>query len=220
MVNAPRNILNFRVFLAISAFFLCTAQAVAAPVTLDGVTFAEASENVRLVGVTGSGTLTDPFVMVEEIIGSGDAIVEIDVHSVEFGSRVATFHRVGFALVKVVINRTTETWRFFNIELEQRIGSGSDYYDGLSFGQEATVNRPFVSDRFSDVEDIIEPIDVIRFRQGKVRPGERVSFRIAVTHTGPTPKFYLVQHMRRPVSLNAVPLVVALTRDPQILAAR
>ena len=108
MVNAPRIILNFRVFLAISAFFLCPAQAVAAPVTLHGVTFAEASENVRLVGVTGSGTLTDPFVMVEEIIGSGDAIVEIDVHSVEFGSRVATFHRVGFALVKVVINRNNQ----------------------------------------------------------------------------------------------------------------
>ncbi len=220
MVNASRNILNFRVFLAILAFFLCPAQAAAAPVTLHGVTFAEASENVRLIGVTGSGTLTDPFVMVEEIIGSGDAIVEIDIHSVEFGSRAATFHRVGFALVKVVINRTTETWRFFNIELEQQIGSGSDYYDGLSFGQEAKVNRPFVSDRFSHVEDIIEPIDVIRFRQGKVRPGERVSFRIAVTHTGPTPKFYLVQHMRRPVSLNAVPLVVALIRDPHKLAAR
>lgn len=168
--------------------------------TREGVTFSEASDNVHLLRLTGTGWLSDPFVLVEEVVDDGDAIVEVDVSAIEFGSRVATFHRVGFALTKVVLNHTKAPWYFFNIELERLLGSGSDYFDGLSFGQEAQVNRPFSSDRFKDVEDEIEPRDVLRFRHGVVAPGEQVSFRFAVTHTGPTPRFYLVQHTRREVS--------------------
>jgi len=188
----------------------------AAPMELPGITFVEASDNVRLVEVSGGGTLDDPFVMIEEITGEGDAVVEIDVHSVLFGSKVATFHRVGFALTKVVINRTGSAWQFFNIELEPRLGSGSDYFDGLSFGQEAKVNRPFTSDLFRDVEDIIEPRDILRFRDGLVAPGERVSFRFSITHTGPTPRFFLVQHVRQPVSRLGPPGLIATAVDGRL----
>jgi hypothetical protein len=210
-----------KIFLAAFAAIAIPSGGLAGPRTIDGVIFTEASSNVRLVDVSGTGTLGDPFVLVEEINGPGDAIIAIDVQSVEFGSRVATFHRVGFALVKVVINQTQDTWRFFNIELETTLGSGSDYYDGLSFGQEAKVNRPFASDRFGSVEDIIEPRDVLRFREGVVKPGDRATFRLAVTHTGPTPMFYLVQHMRRPVSVGEPwPRLAALTADRNRGAAR
>lgn len=213
MCGKRPNGLISKIFLALLALSAGSGTALAATVDLPGISFMEASENVRLLTVTGTGTLADPFVMLEEITDDGDAVVEIDVHSVLFGSRVATFHRVGFALTKVVVNRTHETWRFFNIELEPHIGSGSDYYDGLSFGQEATVNRPFTSDRFRDVEDIQEPRDILRFRDGEVAPGERVSFHFAITHTGPTPHFYLVQHVRRPVSDLARPLNLATAVD-------
>lgn len=200
-MRMPRlNGLILNIFLILLPIGADAGAAVAEPVDLHGVAFKEASDNVRLLGVSGAGTLDDPFIMTEEITGDGDAVVEIDVHSVLFGSKIATFHRVGFALTKIVINRTDATWHFFNIELEAKIGSSSDYYDGLSFAQEAKVNRPFTSNRFRDVEDIIEPRDILRFRQGEVAPGERVSFRFSITHTGPTPHFFLVQHARQPVS--------------------
>lgn len=220
MVKNQCNELISKIFLAVLATVAVSVEAAGASWTVDGVVFTEASSNVQLLDLTGSGTLGDPFVLVEAITGAGDAVVAIDVSSIEFGSRVATFHRVGFALVKVVINRTKDTWRFFNIELEPTLGSGSDYYDGLSFGQEAKVNRPFRSDRFASVEDIIEPRDVVRFREGEVRPGEQATFRLAVTHTGPTPKFYLVQHMRRPVSVRETPLHLSALREASNRGAR
>ena len=125
-------------------------------------------------------------------------------------SRVKTSHQTGFALVKVVRNRTTGTWQFFNIELEQRLGIASDYYDGLSFAQSAQVNRPFRSDVFAKVEDIPEPRDVLRFSQGRVPPDGIVRFSMSVTHTGPAPRFYVVQHVRQPTVARPAPkLVVA-----------
>jgi hypothetical protein len=107
-------------------------------------------------------------------------------------------HAVGFALQKVVINRTKNIWTYFALELEFETGRGSDYYDGLSFAQLSEVNRPFQSDRFSVVDDLTEPRDVIRFSQGQVDPGQRVRFAISITHTGIQPKFFLVQHVRPP----------------------
>lgn len=208
--TCPRGLIA-KIFLILIPFAAKVGAALAEPVALQGITFSEASENVRLVEVSGSGTLEDPFVMIEEITGGGDAVIEIDVHSDLFGSRVSTFHLVGFALTKVVLNRTDSSWRFFNIELEPQVGSGSDYYDGLSFGQEAKVNRPFRSDRFGDVEDIIEPRDILRFRKGEVAPGEQVRFSFSITHTGPTPHFFLVQHVRQPVS--HLPRLFATTAD-------
>jgi hypothetical protein len=169
--------------------------------SLPGITFASASQNMRLLAVTGSGTLDDPFVVVEEVNEDGDAVLFIDVHDGRFGSRLNTFHAVGFALTKVVVNRTDVVWDFFNMELERNIGQSSDYYDGLSFGQETKVARPFRSDHFETVEDIVEPIDAIRFTDGFVGPGEVVQFHFAITHTVAAPSFYIVQHARQPISM-------------------
>ena len=133
----------------------------------------------------------------EEILATGDAIIEIVVNE-SFGSRVKTFHQTGFALIKVVRNATPGNWDFFNIALEKRPGIASDYYDGLSFGQSTRVNRPFTSDVFAKVEDILEPRDVIRFSNGRVPPRGAARLVMSVTHTAPAPRFFLVQHVRRP----------------------
>ncbi len=199
-------ILSFGMF---PALLLGTASpAGAGAITLEGVTFAEASANLRLLGVSGTGTLADPFVLREEIVDGGDAIVFVTV-SRSFGSRVKTSHQTGFALVKVVRNRTTGTWQFFNIELEKRPGVASDYYDGLSFAQSAQVNRPFRSDVFAKVEDILEPRDLLRFSQGRVPPDGIVRFSMSVTHTGPAPRFYMVQHVRHPTVARPAPKLFA-----------
>jgi hypothetical protein len=103
------------------------------------------------------------------------------------------------------------------MELERNLGQSSDYVDGLSFGQETQVNRPFRSDNFKTVEDIVEPNDVIRFSDGFVGPGDVAEFHLAITHTVSAPRFYLVQHARRPVAV--VPAVewLASLEDAAVL---
>ena len=175
-----------------------TLGASAKTIRHQGVVFSEGSANMRLVSVTGRGTLRSPFIVVEEVFGDGEAVLEIEILRIDFGSRIDTAHAMGFALTKIVINKTDAHWDYFSLELEFTHGDGSDYYDGLSFAQAAVANRPFRSDRFKNVEDIIEPRDVIRFTDGSVAPNERAAFAISITHTGPTPRFLLVQHVKRP----------------------
>ena len=174
-------------------------------ISLPGITFSQASDNFRLLAASGTGSLDDPFVLVEEVFGDGEVVVAIEIETADFGSRVETMHAVGFALQKVVINRTATVWDYYALELEFESGRGSDYFDGLSFAQMATVNRPFRSDRFAQVEDLTEPRDVIRFSQGHVSPGDRVRFALAITHTGIQPKFFLVQHVRPPYAQLEMP---------------
>jgi len=188
-------------------------SAAAASVTIDGIRFSEGSANMRLVGVSGRGTLEEPFVVREEIVGSGEAVLRIGVESAEFGNRLRTQHAVGFALRKEVINGTDEPWDHFAMELEFVAGQGSDYYDGLSFAQATRVNRPFRSDRFRKVEDMAEPRDMVRFSEGMVTPGQAAVFLVSITHTGPQPTFFLVQHVRRPVARHGPDLWMAVGAD-------
>jgi hypothetical protein len=167
-------------------------------IALPGITFSEATDNFRLLAASGTGSLDDPFVLVEEVFGDGEVVVGINVHAVNFGSRIKTMHAVGFALQKVVINRTDQAWNYYALELEFKSGRGSDYYDGLSFAQKAQANRPFRSDSFAVVEDLTEPRDVIRFTQGRVIPGQQARFAVSITPTGHQPNFFLVQHVRPP----------------------
>lgn len=194
----------------VAALILCAAPApqgaaAANRISLPGITFSEASSNFRLLGASGTGSLEDPFVLVEEVFGEGEVVVAIHVEAADFGSRVQTMHAVGFALQKVVINRTALIWDYYALELEFEAGRGSDYYDGLSFAQMAAVNRPFRSDRFAQVDDMTEPRDVIRFSQGQVSPGDRARFAVAITHTGLQPNFFLVQHVRPPYAQLDIP---------------
>lgn len=174
------------------------SPASAEAIRLDGITFSEGSTNIRLLGVSGSGRLTDPYVVVEEIFDEGEAVLAVDVWSNSFGSRIETMHATGFAITKVVINRTKRTWDYFGVELEFVHGTGSDYYDGLSFAQSAIANRPFRADRFKNVEDLIEPRDIVRFTNGTMKDNDEGRFTFSVTYTGHTPKFLIVQHVRRP----------------------
>lgn len=177
---------------------LLPSAAAADQVSLPGIDFAAVSGNTRLLGVSGTGTLQDPFVLLEEITDRGDAIVAVTIHQPDFGSRLQSVQLVGFALTKRVVNRTDETWRSFGLELEQILGQSSDYYDGLSFAQPIDANRPFRSDRFANADDILEPRDVVLFSAGSVAPGETAIFHVAITHTAAAPNFYLVQRVESP----------------------
>ncbi len=194
-MRAPGPVLSFALAAALAA-----GAVAARPITLDGVTFSDELGGFAVVGASGSGTTADPFIVVEEVTGLGAAVLVIKGISPAFGNRVGTVHPIGFALRKVVINRTPAIWTFVDFELQQELGVASDYLDGLSFGQGAMTGRPFRSDHFEFTSEVDEPLDFVTFGDGIVRPGETATFNVIITDTTPVSTFYLVQRPNRPIA--------------------
>src|SRR5262245_8373609 len=127
----------------------------AAPVVQAGLTFTEVTAGITLTGASGSGTLADPLVLNETISGGAlDEIIQINGLA-GIGNLIGSSHEVGFALRKVVTNSTGQTWNFFEHELQEILGTPSENGDGLSFGQGFAAARPFTSDSFTSVNEII-----------------------------------------------------------------
>lgn len=165
-----------------------------------GISFSDQLGGFRILSVTGSGSLDDPFVVTEEITGPQEAILVITGFNAAFGNRVGTHHLTGFALKKIVINRTADVWNLFEMELRETLDHQSPYGDGLSFGQASQVGRPFTSSVFGYNNEVEEPYDSVAFRDGTVRPGEAVSFSLIVTDTSPVSPFMLLQQPTRIVA--------------------
>lgn len=165
-----------------------------------GVSFSDQLGGFRILSVSGSGSFDDPFVVTEEITGPQEAILVVTGLGATFGNRVGTHHLTGFALKKIVINRTADVWNLFEMELRETLDHQSPYGDGLSFGQASEVGRPFTSSVFGYNNEVEEPYDSVAFRDGTVRPGEAVSFSLIVTDTSPVSPFMLLQQPTRIVA--------------------
>lgn len=172
----------------------------AEPLTLDGLTFSDELGGVEIVQGWGTGTLDDPFVLVEEITEHEPAILVVRGMTHRFGNRVRSHHDVGFALTKIVRNGTEQTWSQFDLELREFVDHPSPFGDGLSFGQASEVGRPFSADRFSDYAEAYEPYDGVAFSGGSVEPGETVTLRVVITDTTPRYQFYLLQKRDSPIA--------------------
>ena len=172
----------------------------AEPVTLHGITFSDELGGFVIRNGWGSGRLDDPFVIVEEVVDEGPAVLVIRGLTPAFGNPVRSNHFVGFALTKIVVNGTSETWQGFDLELQEELGEPSTYHDGLSFGQDDRADRLIVSDRFGWAAWTDEPKDGVAFADGGVAPGERVTISVIVTDNSPRATFYLVQHRLRLVA--------------------
>ena len=191
-----------RLLLAIMAAGVCAGPAVvrADPVMVDGVTFSDERGGFVILSASGEGTYDNPFLVVEEITDPEGAVLVIRGSLQQIGNRIGTLHQTGFALNKIVINGTGEAWTLFDMELQELYGVASDYYDGLSFGQAAKLRSPFLSDRFEINETVNEPHDELRFRDGTVKPGDRLTVSFVVTDATPIPEFYLLQRPSRLIS--------------------
>ena len=170
------------------------------PMTTGGITFSDAGGGFTIVSVSGSGSTDDPFIVVEEITGPSAAVLIIEGLSPAFGNRIGTLHPTGFALRKVVHNRTPFIWTFMDFELQETLGVSSDYLDGLSFGQGSSTGRPFTSTRFGETNELIEPFDSVTFHGGDLRPGQSAVFDVIITDTTPIAQFFLVQRPSRPIA--------------------
>jgi hypothetical protein len=177
----------------ILGFSLWGGQAQAAELSLGGLTFSDELGGVRLLEGSGTGTLDDPVVLVEEITDYGPAVIVIRGMHARFGNRIQSQHDVGFAITKVVRNATSQPWTLFTLELREKLEQESPFGDGLSFGQASKAGRPFLSDRFETNFETREPYDGIQFYDGVVEPGETVVVNFVITDTTPRWKFYLMQ---------------------------
>lgn len=187
--------------------------AVAEPMTSEGITFSDELGGFTIRSLTGTGRLEDPFVLVEEVTGDGEAVLIVSGLASDFGNRVETQHMTGFALHKVVINSTSQNWVNYEIELRESPSASSPYEDGLSFGQ-AAERPPVSSDRFDTVANVDEPYDGLSFQGGLVAPGNSVTFTMIVTDETPRSDFLIVQHALLVVS-DARPLDSGLERATQ-----
>jgi hypothetical protein len=184
----------------VGLWLVAAGGAGAEPITLHGLTFSDELGGVRLERGWGSGSLDDPFVLVEEITSDGPAILIVRGMTHRFGNRIRSHHEVGFALTKLVRNGTAEAWSLFNLELREFFDHPSPFGDGLSFAQASDAGRPFGSDRFTDHVETREPFDGVQFFGGLVEPGETVTFSVVVTDTTPRWEFYLVQKRDSPIA--------------------
>jgi len=175
------------------SFLVISIPASGAELTLGGLTFSDELGGVRLLEGSGSGTLDDPVVLVEEIVDFGPAVIVIRGMHAQFGNRISSQHDVGFAITKVVTNATSQPWTLFTLELREKLEQESPFGDGLSFGQASKAGRPFLSDRFNTNLETREPYDGVQFYDGVVEPGETVVLNFVITDTTPRWQFYLMQ---------------------------
>jgi len=185
----------------------------AASLSSSGITFSDELGGFTVVSAAGSGTLADPFVVVEEITGPQEPVLVIRGLSAAFGNRIGSHHLTGFALTKIVVNKTDDDWNLFEMELRETLAHESPYGDGLSFGQGSTVGHPFTSSKFPTVNETDEPSDSVAFRDGTVHPGEAVSFNLIITDTSPVSPFLLLQQPTRIVASLPGPMLALAARS-------
>lgn len=179
---------------AVTAGLMAIAgSAAAASFSVGGLSFSDELGGFTLLDVTGAGTLDDPFVVVEEVTDQSAAILVIRGLSTAYGNRIGSHHVAGFALTKIVINRTATAWSRYELELREVVEAHSPYGDGLSFGQGGQAGRPFIATGFSGNQEIDEPYDSVVFGGGLIQPGEAATLTVVITDTTPTSPIYVVQ---------------------------
>jgi hypothetical protein len=181
-------------FLAIALLVLLAAPAGAVTITVAGLTFSDEYGGFNLVSVSGAGTREDPFVVVEEVGGAGNAVLSITGWRANYLS--GEHGGASFWVRKVVINATDKQWGSYELELREQLDTPSGYLDGLSFGQPLAETRPAASDRLPQVVVRDEPLDAMIFSGGGVSPDEQVEFEFIVTDMTPIDQVFLIQRLR------------------------
>ena len=164
------------------------------------IIFSDELGGFRITSTKGTGTLEDPYVVVEEITNPEGAVLVVRGLGA-WPTREATGALAGFVLRKVVTNRSGEDWSAFAMELQETLGKPSDQGDGLSFGQATATGRPFSSSRFTRVHEVIDVQDAVVFQDGVLRDGETAVFDVVVTDTTPRREFFLLQRREQPIAL-------------------
>ncbi|MGI9501104.1 MAG: hypothetical protein ACR2P3_13790 [Geminicoccaceae bacterium] len=173
-------------------FSIGSSGALAGSLEAGGLSFSDELGGFRLISASGSGRVSDPIVLVEEISGIGPAVLTIRQSDTASAKSPSTGVMLR-SLVKVVINRSAWRWSGFDLELRSDSNQASVYSDGLSFDQIRMVARPLHSDLFASARTEDEPFDRLRFDQGRVKPEQTVRFTFNLVDVNPRPIFFLAQ---------------------------
>ena len=190
---------SVRVF--VLALLAWIPAASADPVSVAGLTFSDELGGFRILSAAGGGTPEDPFVVVEEVTAPEQVVLVIrgtlDAWSGRLAhNRIGSDHPFGYALRKVVINRTDSVWTGYDLELQQSPAQASTQDDGLSFGEGSAYQRYAQADLFRVARVTSKPMDSISFSLGDVPPGGRIALDFVITDIQERPAVYLAQ--RRP----------------------
>ncbi|MDN2568590.1 hypothetical protein N1F89_20390 [Aquibium sp. A9E412] len=151
--------------------------------------------------VSGTGTRSDPVVIVQELASASPVTLVIRATRVIRPFAMAGDPANGFLYLRLeTVNGSGAAWVAFGFELQEVRGEASGYGDGLSFDQRRADSQRVGSDAFALHDSDFEPEDRLVFRGGKTDPGETAVFRFLVTDFTPVAEFYLVQDPRIPYS--------------------
>lgn len=184
------------VFPSVLALCVSLVQPVSAEMwSAGGLTFSDELGGFRLISVTGSGSLLDPIVIVEETLEIGQIVLVIrrGKKPPAEGIMIRPPSFLSIAVTKIVLNRSGQAWAGFDMELRETLDTPSPYGDGLSFDQLRTFDRPLASDSFAAWRKVDEPYDRVRFYGGYVDPGATARFKFYITDPTTTRVFYLLQ---------------------------
>jgi len=184
----------------VAPLFLAAGGTTAETLTIGGMSFSDRPGGARLLAASGTGTRDDPIVLVEEIIGPGPAVLEIQNGRTGHLDVSPATGFLTLSVVKFVVNRGPWRWTGFDLELMTGPDQPSVYTDGLSFDQPQTFQRLARADRFLQTVQEDEPFDRIRFEGGQVDPAEYLRLDFDIVDVNGTAVFYLVQ---RPLILLA-----------------
>jgi hypothetical protein len=188
-------------FTALAASHLAhPAASLAAPITHAGLVFSDELGGFNLVSVAGSGSLEDPFVVVEEVSGDRAIALTIRNFSRDFGNRIGSQHVSAFAVKKIVINKSDRVWRNYQMELREVTTRHSPYGDGLSFGQNSYIGTNYTRSNFANIQRFDEPEDTLGFSGGEIAPGQQAEFSFIISDMSPVSVFYLMQLPMQPLS--------------------
>src|SRR5262245_23533271 len=178
---------------------LAGQPALGVEITHEGLSFSDEGGGFTLKSVSGHGSLDDPYVVVEEVVGPREAVLVIRGLK-RVGNRIGTHHIAGVAITKIVINRSEDVWQNYQMELRELTTRHSPYEDGLSFAQNTVIAGSFTASSFPDLQRYDEPQDTLGFSGSTVPPGQSAQFSFLVTDMSPVEKFYIFQEPLQPVS--------------------
>ena len=170
-----------------------------------GFDFSDELGGFRLISVSGTGSVGDPIVLVEEITEVGPAVLVVRGTQMlrRKGKPDVPASFLNLAVIKIVINGSKRVWTGFDLELQEDFRKPSPYEDGLSFDQMGSfAGEPFKSDRFLYTDRVSEPYDRVRFHRGSVNPEAAIRIRFYITDPTPASEFYLLQEPRLLVADN------------------
>ena len=95
---------------AVVSLCLAASAASAETWTIGGISFSDRPGGARLLAASGTGTRDDPIVLVEEIVGAGPAVLEVQNGRTGHLDVSPATGFLSLSVVKIIVNRGPWRW--------------------------------------------------------------------------------------------------------------